>query len=288
MSTEENSEMATPCVFLINLDKSPERLALMQAQANDLGLVFERVPAIDGTSQLPVWVVAQFMDDRGHVRGGLSESEVGCYGSHLLVLSKIIERQFEAAIVLEDDAVLDEDFERVALDAIRAAPAGWDCIHLSTDFKRPAFPIAELGSGRSLVRYMRLPVNSLAYVISLAGARKLIASRHRVRPFDLEFRQAWLTGLEIFGTYPALVRPDRTLPSTIRADWKDRSSKAAQVLWKPSLASRIQGWFYVMARLGPAGTLHCWTTTLRDRSPMPTAVRRRDWERVRAQGGKPS
>ena len=278
--------MATLPIFLINLDRSPDRLALMRSRMDALGLVFERVAAIDGTRQLPAWAVAQFLDDRRHVRGGLSEGEVGCYASHLLVLSKIAERHIEAAIVLEDDAILDEDFGRMALDAIRAAPAGWDCIHLSTDFKVPAFPIAELGSGRSLVRYMRLPVNSSAYIISSAGARKLIASRQRVRPFDLEFRWAWLTGLEIFGTYPALARPDQNLPSTIQADWKDNRSKASQVLWKPSLASRIQGWFYVMARLGPAGALHCWTTTLQNRSQVPTTARQWDRGLVRAQDGK--
>jgi len=279
--------MGAPRMFLINLDRSPERLALMRAQADELGLVFERVPAVDGTSRLPVWAVAQFMDDRGHARGGLSEGEVGCYASHLLALSKIVEHRLEAAIVLEDDARLDEDFEQMALAAIRAAPAGWDCIHLSTHFKKPAFAIAELGSGRSLVRYMRLPVNSAAYAISLTGASKLVASRHRVRPFDLEFRQAWLAGLEMFGIYPALVRPDTKLPSTIQADWKDKRSKAAQVQWKPSLVSRLRGWIYVLARLGPAGAWHCWTTTLADRSPVPATACLGDRRFVHAQDGKP-
>ena len=79
--------MPMPTIFFINLDRSQERRALMQAQANKLGLAFERIPAIDGTRQLPGWMVSQFLDDRGLVRGGLSEGEVGCYASHLLVMS---------------------------------------------------------------------------------------------------------------------------------------------------------------------------------------------------------
>jgi len=280
--------MATPPIFLINLDRSHERLALMQAQANDLGLVLERVPAIDGTKQLPGWMVAQFMDRRERVRGGLSEGEVGCYASHLLVFSKIVERRLEAAIVLEDDAVLDADFERMALAAVRAAPAGWDCIHLSTDFKRPAFPIADLGSGRSLVRYKRLPVNSLGYVVSLAGASKLLEARHRVRPFDLEFRMAWMTGLEMFGTYPALARANAKFETTIRAAWKDYGCTATRAQWKPSWASRLHGWFYVMARLKPTGALHCLTRSPRDRAQVPTPAAARDWGIARSQNGKPS
>ena len=196
--------MPMPPIFLINLDRSHERLALMQAQANVLGLAFERIPAIDGTRQLPGWMVSQFLDDRGLVRGGLSEGEVGCYASHLLVMSTIVERRLEAAIVLEDDAILDADFEQAACAAVRAAPAGWECIHLSTDFKKAAFPVAGLGLGRSLVRYKRLPVNSLGYIVSRAGAAKLLEARHRVRPFDLEFRLAWLSGLGDFRDLPCI------------------------------------------------------------------------------------
>lgn len=259
----------------------------MQAQASELGLALERIPGIDGTRNLPGWMVSQFLDDRGRVRGGLSEGEVGCYASHLLVLSKIVERRLAAAIVLEDDAILDQDFERAACAAVGAVPAGWDCIHLSTDFKRPAFPIADLGCERGLVRYRRLPVNSLGYVISLAGAAKLLEARHRVRPFDLEFRLAWLSGLEIFGTYPALARANGRLETTIRADWKDRGCTATRTRWKPSWASRVHGWFYVMVRLKPAGALRSWTRSPRDRAHLSSPAASRDWEFARSHNGKP-
>jgi glycosyl transferase family 25 len=279
--------MPTPPIFLINLDRSHERLALMQAQASELGLTFERVPAIDGARQLPGWMVSQFIDERGLVRGGLSDGEVGCYASHLLVFSKIVERRLEAAIVLEDDAVLDQDFEQAACAAVRAAPAGWECIHLSTDFKKAAFPVAGLGRGRSLVRYRRLPVNSLAYIVSRAGAAKLLEARHRLRPFDLEFRLAWQTGLEIFGTYPALVRANGRLETTIQADWKDRGCTATRAQWKPSWPSRLHGWFYVMARLRPAGALHCWTRSPRGRAHPSSPAVARDWQFARSHNGKP-
>ena len=266
--------MAPLPIFVINLDRSPERLALLSAQARASGLRFERISAIDGTRQLPSWAAVQFMNAHGGIRGGLSEGEVGCYASHLLVLSKIVERRIEAAIVLEDDAILDGDFERKAREAIRAAPAGWDCIHLSTNFKRSPFPVADLGSNHCLVRYMRLPVNSVAYAISLAGAQKLMAPRYRVRPFDVEFRLAWETGLEMLGTFPAIARPHEHLASTIDADWKKdrpvmgwrRRKSRQQAEWKPGLVSQIRGWLYVMSRLGVAGAWHCWTTAPPDRA----------------------
>src|SRR6476646_8063978 len=142
-------------IFVINLDRSPERLALMQAQAGALGLSFERVPGVDGTKALPAWVVTQFLGELGQEPTALSKGEVGCYASHLRVMSKIIDQRLQAAIVLEDDALLDENFARNAEQAVRAAPEGWDCIHLSTNFKRPEFPHADLETGISLVRYTR-------------------------------------------------------------------------------------------------------------------------------------
>jgi glycosyl transferase family 25 len=278
--------MRIPPIFLINLDRSHERLALMQVQGSGLGLNFERVPAIDGTKQLPGWMVAQFLDDCGRARGGLSEGEVGCYASHLVVFSKIVERRLKAAIVLEDDAVLDQDFERLACAAMCAAPAGWDCIHLSTDFKKPAFPVVDLGLGRSLVRYKRLPVNSLGYVVSRAGAAKLLAARQRLRPFDLEFRLAWQTGLEMFGTYPALAHTNRRLETTIRADWKDHGCTATRKQWKPNWPSRVHGWFYVMARLKPVGAFHCWTAAPCDRAPVSVLTASKGCELASSQNGQ--
>jgi len=271
-------------IFVINLDRSPERMVLMRAQARAAGLRFERVRGVNGIQELPIWAKPQFLDGRGRTRSGLSTGEVGCYASHLLVMSKILEQGLQGAIVLEDDAVLDDSFARLVERASSAVPDPWDCIHLSTRFKRPAFPIVDLGSGRSLVRYMRQPINSTAYMISLAGAAKLAAPRPRTRPFDVEFRQPWLSGLEMFGIFPALVHPHEHLASTIDADWKTRRSKAnrlratsrQQALWKPGLASQIRGWFYVLTRLGIAGALHCWTTRLgelRNATMVPSSPR---------------
>ena len=141
---------------LINLDRSPERLAFMQEQAERLGISMQRISGIDGRSKM-------------------SSGEVGCYASHLIVMRQIVEDGHAAAIILEDDVSLDPRFMTVAAAAISAAPRGWDIIHLCTHFKKAAwYPIADLG-GHTLVRYSRLPVNTVAYVISRRGCGKFLA-----------------------------------------------------------------------------------------------------------------
>jgi glycosyl transferase family 25 len=259
--------MASYRIFLINLDRSPDRLARMREQARDLEFDYERVRGVDGSANLPAWLRDQF-----DLHSGMSNGEIGCYASHLCACALIREQGLEAAIILEDDVVLDPDFAVASGSAIQSAPPGWDIVHLSTNFKKPALPVSQLGGGRTLVRYARLPSNSAAYAISAAGAAKLLAPGRRTRPYDLEFRYAWMRGIELFGVYPPLARQRSDIDSTIEAEWHDHANGGArrrgksptQKRWKPNLASQIQGLFFVGRRLGLAGMFHCWRLGLAD------------------------
>ncbi len=229
----------------------------MRAQATRLGLRYERVAAVDGVQDVPRW-----MRDEFDFNAGLSSGEIGCYASHLKICAEIIEQKIDAAIVLEDDVTLDEDFLECSAKAIERAPDGWDIIHLSTNFKKPAVPIRSLDSIRSLVRYARMPVNSAAYAISASGAAKLLAPGRRNRPFDMEFRYAWTRGLDICGVYPPVARQCGEFISTIRQPSPEDdpagmlSKKTPRPKWKPGLKTQIHGWFYVQRRLGLNGMSH--------------------------------
>ena len=97
-------------IFLINLDRSPDRLSFMQKQAERLSLVFERIRGVDGVRGLPDWLIPQFLSSDGAVASRMSNGEVGCYASHLVVFQEMVRRGLEAAIVLEDDVTLADDF----------------------------------------------------------------------------------------------------------------------------------------------------------------------------------
>ena len=233
-------------IFLINLDRSPDRLLQFDVEAKTIALPYERISAIDGCGALPAWLADEFDP------ASLSSGEIGCYASHLCVSRMVRDEELTAAIVLEDDVQLESDFEQYALEALRRTPAGWDVIHMSTNYKRSAFPISELGQGFQLVRYARLPANSAAYAISRAGALKLLQPGRRSIPFDMEFRYAWLRGLEIYGVYPALAKQRPCVPSTI-----DGVTPAGVPVWhvrkrhrKPGLLSQARGRLYNVRRIG--------------------------------------
>jgi glycosyl transferase, family 25 len=251
-------------IFLINLDRSKDRLAQIRSQARQIGLDCVRVRGVDGVNGLPGWLHGEFAPD-----AGLTCGEIGCYASHLSICKLVRDHDLGPIIVIEDDILFDVDFLTLSAKAIEAAPDGWDIIHFSTKFKKPAYPIAPIGPEHAIVRYSRLPANSAAYAVSPSGASKLLAPGRRDFRYDMEFRYAWLRGLDVYGVYPPLAqqRPGcRPLSNTARAEGGgDKVGLGKAQLRKkcrPGLFSQLRGLCFVKRRLGLNGLLYCWSREL--------------------------
>ena len=75
-------------IYLINLDRHPERLAHMRKQLN--GVAFERISAVDGSKDPPT-------------TKGLSRFELACLESHKLAWRQFLNGPEDCACFLEDD-----------------------------------------------------------------------------------------------------------------------------------------------------------------------------------------
>jgi glycosyl transferase, family 25 len=117
--------------YLINLDRSPERLATMSGRLDTLGLSWQRVPAVDGRAlpdgPLPEVDVAGYARRHGKA---LNRAEVGCYHSHLQALRTFLDGDAAFALILEDDAVPAADLPEVVA-ALIVRPQDWDVVKLS-------------------------------------------------------------------------------------------------------------------------------------------------------------
>jgi glycosyl transferase, family 25 len=242
-------------VFVINLDRSADRLAFIGEQARAIGLAFERIAAIDGTA-VPGWLRGQFLDDAGKPLSSLIPSEIGCYASHLVVHRRIVDDGLPWALVLEDDVKLEPDLVTAATAAIAAAPAGWDYIHLSGLIRHAVYSLAELPNRRHLIRHTLIAPNTGGYLISRSGARKMLAAGVRSRPVDQDFRFAWLRDLDVFGVYPSPVIWGDHMPTTI--DWR----VAPKRHWGLRFP-RLGGYAYAARKLGAAAFLVCAWTNLK-------------------------
>jgi glycosyl transferase family 25 len=226
---------------VINLDRSSDRLATMRAQADSHSLPFDRIRAIDGLA-LPADMRAEFLDERGGIASKLIVGEVGCYASHMRAWEMVIDGRQPHALVLEDDVIfLAPNFAAIVDAAVSNCPAGWDVIHLCATTKRRRIRVAQLDAEHGLDRFVQLPINACAYVVSKAGARKLRRPGPRVRPVDIDMRYGYLRDLDIYCVAPSIVenpRPDDA-SSTIRAAQQRIGQHPSA--WRPSLLDRSYG-----------------------------------------------
>ncbi|MDY6485767.1 glycosyltransferase family 25 protein [Acinetobacter faecalis] len=98
-------------ILLINLDKSTDRLEQQKNQFNELGLEFERLPAVS---------IHDFSDDEYkkmafNGQRPMKQSELACFLSHKKAWEYVIELN-QPCVVLEDDAVLVKDFKKIIDD----------------------------------------------------------------------------------------------------------------------------------------------------------------------------
>jgi glycosyl transferase, family 25 len=248
-------------VFLINLDRSPDRLRYMQAQAEKCGMVFERVAAVDGFN--PPHELADYF---AHYRTGeeplLAPGDFGCYASHIKVWQTILRSGSPVALVLEDDAAFDDDVVKAIEEALAALPTGWDMVHLSRRPDRAVKSLAVLPCGRTLVRYSRIPSGTAGYLVSGAGAAKMLnPSIARVWPVDTDTRRPWVFDIDAYGLVAPPLR-QKGIASTITAMGGKRRYRAGLPLpsrycWTGQILRGFRSAKFNVRKLGLGWWLAC-------------------------------
>lgn len=183
--------MSVP-LFVVNLDRSADRLAAISESAADWGLTITRVPAVDGRSLSAEQ--SRILDHRkfGAFNGkAVLPGEIGCYLSHLKALALIADGDSAFGVILEDDVRFTERF-LPALEALGRVD-GWEVVKLINHRTKCFVKHFDLGSGFSLGRCLHGPCGgTAAYAVTREAARKLLKSlRPMVVPVDIELERAW-------------------------------------------------------------------------------------------------
>lgn len=195
-------------IVAINLDSQPQRWAQTQRRFAAVGLVPERLGAVDG-ARAGVDAAALGYDatlNRHQHHMPLRPGEIGCYASHLAAWRRLLATGGRALAVFEDDVEPDPALPAL-LDAIERLPMRWDMVKLyGREHERVAWQ-RPLTAAAELIGYARVPSHTCAYVVSRQGARKLLASRSRFgRPIDVDLRRWWENDLVLLGVQPYPVR----------------------------------------------------------------------------------
>ena len=162
---------------LINLDRSPERLAFFTAQAGAARLTFERLRAVDGRDLSPADLAAVVTPrfDFYPINAG----ETGLFLSHRAAWQRIVDHGGPYGAVFEDDAVLAASLGDM-LARLEAARPDADVIKLETTRRSVvlAEAVATLPSGHALRPLLTWHGGTAGYVVSRSGAQQLLQATH--------------------------------------------------------------------------------------------------------------
>ncbi len=198
--------MADARIYLINLDRSPHRLAHMQQQFDVLGLPFERVSGVDG--RLLDLTRCDFVDwefgTRFSRHGRLHLGQIGCYLSHLAVWKQFLQSDAAFALVLEDDVVVGPDLA-AALDYIQTTRVPWNMMRFyGLRAKAGRQRTVEQGLGRwRIERLSGSQSGTQGYALTRKGAEQLLAALSTIRyPIDTALDRYWQHHLPVYALKP--------------------------------------------------------------------------------------
>ena len=224
--------MSLPIVF-INLDRDAERRTRLLAELQQIDMPSERFPAVWWADVPPEQASRWYSDDlnaRQYYKP-LRNGEKGCYASHIGAWQQLLASDAPALVVLEDDVRLTPQFADV-VNAIAALQEPWDMVKLLGRDREKVRSQRPLVHGTALVDYSRVPSMTAGYVVSRAGAAKLLAHRQPFgRPIDVDLRFWWeCDQLRILGVSPSAIALDDT--SEVSSIWDTRDTLTPGQRWR--------------------------------------------------------
>jgi glycosyl transferase family 25 len=186
--------------YIINLDRSPERLKFVKENVERLNIPFERISAVDGNLlsqeeiQQKVSNALKGFDRRNKV--GI----FGCYLSHVKTWEIFLKSDAEFAIIFEDDVNFNPKILKETIDELIINKDLWD---INTfDIRGNGMPvrIKKFSNGQSLVVYLTKVLNTGAYIINRKAAKKLLEKALPIKmQIDDYFTRIWELDLKFTG-----------------------------------------------------------------------------------------
>lgn len=165
-------------VYLINLDRSADRLDRMQRRLSQIDVAFQRIQAIDGKALQAEAIDAVRILVPGRL--AISASEVGCFLSHRKCWEVIGRGQKQYGCVLEDDVLLSPRL-RTFLSSSDWIAADADIVKLEKAGNKLWLdrPVGHLAEGFKLGRLRSTHYWAGGYIVSRDAARRLLALTER-------------------------------------------------------------------------------------------------------------
>lgn len=203
--------------FVINLDRSVERMRLFTQEVERVGLSFIRQPAIDG--QTIERATSQLCDAATIVKAcdaDLSDGELGCYLSHIALWQTALSPDTPWVLVLEDDATIDGRLLSI-LANVHRLPDDWEILILQRASAKMPFLRRRFLPNIDVLRHLHVGYFATGYLIHRRALDRL---RHHLLPvrWPIDHWDRWwaVHGLVVYRTDADLVVQNTALESTMR------------------------------------------------------------------------
>jgi len=232
------NDIGSTGIYVVNLDRSPERWASISEQLEAQGLTPQRIAAVDGKGRSLSDFPECDPDRYRRCHGALPRTtEIGCYLSHVKAMRAFLESDYAIAAIIEDDSVINEDFAQ-ALSLLEQNKAHWDMMLLYGNHR--AFParLVEISEKYAICGLSFMQTGSVAYMINRACAKALLENLLPIRlPYDHAYTHPSFHRLRMRACLPYPVSATRSSGSTI--DYSVKQKK--HLRWRiPTLAYRTK------------------------------------------------
>ncbi|KAK7094496.1 procollagen galactosyltransferase 1-like [Littorina saxatilis] len=170
-------------VYMINLERRPDRRERMVNAFEILGIDAKLVPAVDGknlsASALEEKQIHQLPGFADPYSGrSMTMGEIGCFLSHYYIWEEVVEKNYGRVLLFEDDIRFEPFFRKklgyLMSDLDRLYPQ-WELLYLGR--KRLYKSEESLVEGSERLAWPHYSYWTLSYALSNAGARKLLAQK---------------------------------------------------------------------------------------------------------------
>ena len=243
-------------VLVINLERSADRRAAITDRLAIHGLVPEFFTATEGRLLDPKRL-EQLAGPQG-----LSPGEIGTHFSHVGAWQHIVDRGWDAALILEDDAVFTAEFSAVLERLSSTVLIRFDVVRLSSLMKQVGKPLDALTGQHALMLPTKSPSGLQGYIVTARGARRLLGVMGTPQvAVDTAVDRAWQSDLDVVVVVPPVVYEDAHLPSLITSTGRSSAPrpKRGLAVWASSVRKHLS-LARIYGRLSGRGWLSYWTT----------------------------
>lgn len=195
--------------FIIHLARAEGRRAHVEHLRRTLPMPTAIVDAIDGAllSEAQISAVYRPKLYRPHYPFALSSSEIACFLSHRKAWQALLDSEFDAALVLEDDVEIDDQPFAVGLALARQAIGAGALVRFPYRLYSDVGVLRAQSGSIRLVVPRNVGLGMQAQLIDRAAAAKLLGATEVFdRPVDTFAQLRWLHGNRVYAVQPSIVR----------------------------------------------------------------------------------